>query len=209
MTDPRIEDKQVESGVDVQETLRFIDRVISRSNRLTHSTGLVPITWGVLTAAAIIATWILAITGKGESLSINAVWLVHNFTGWSVTLTHMHRSQALSKYDKQLSIVWVVMTLAIWSVILSSMLAGIPAGWAIMPTIQFLAGIGLAMTGIVVGVRGIIIAGAVLIVTFPAILSVPGWAYLISGVLTTVTILAIGIAARLNWKRLNDGNERG
>ena len=169
MQNSKVEQEQVDQGVDVQETLRFIDRVMSHTRKLTHSNGLVPLTWGILTAVAIVVTWLLSVSGKGSFLSINAVWVVHNIIGWTVTITHIQRSGTVSKFDRQLCAVWAVMTLAIWILIASAILTGIPAGWAILTMVQFVAGIGLAMTGIIVGVRSIIFAGAVLVLTFPAI----------------------------------------
>ncbi|MFC1734797.1 hypothetical protein ACFL1X_01675 [Candidatus Hydrogenedentota bacterium] len=106
--------KAMTDNIDAQKQVDEIHQFISESRSTFTGGGAVGIVWGILTAAGVLALFII----RPGSIGQCAIWATHNALGWTFTLLHYHyeakRDGRVSLRDKQVTQLWAMVTLVLW-----------------------------------------------------------------------------------------------
>ena len=99
------------------ESLSEIDRLMRESRDRQHSGWPIPLCWGLLTLAALAASWWIART-KAPGHAKALIWATHNLLGWAFTFYWKGRERAATGRDslkgQGVGKIWAMYTLAMW-----------------------------------------------------------------------------------------------
>ena len=145
----------MDAQTQAREDLAAIRRLMEDGRAVVNTAGPHFVAWGLLTSAALAATYVLA--GRGDARLVTAAWVVAVALGWvasaALTVAEGRRERVRSATGRLLGGVWAGTGITMMLLGFAAPAGGGVATWAIVGILAAVMGGGFFATGLLVGSR--------------------------------------------------------